>query len=169
MRKNSKFNVLEVLSLAQKIEDNGERFYTRAAEGCPKHRKFLLMMAEQERGHKSVFTKIKNRIEKSNREEYVEDLDSTTRSYLDAIADGLIFTAGEDPTEIFANSDRVDEVLEVALEREEDTILFFQGTRDLLKDPDDREVINRLIREEMRHVTWIQEHKRTFGKRHPLL
>ncbi len=158
----SNFNILEILDLAQKIEDNGEKFYREAAERYPDYAEFLVGMAEQEMGHKVFFQRIKKRLQ-SEDEAYIQDPDGIVKSNLDAIADGLIFD------EFHCDNATIDKIMATAVEREEDTILFFQETLKLLNHQDDQRIVSRLIEEEKEHIAWIREKQDSFPQKHPLL
>jgi len=166
MNKQKNFSLLEILDLAQKIEDKGERFYRSAAAKFPKHKKFLLAMANQEKGHKTFFKDIKHNVQ-SSEDEWVNDPDGVIKSHLDAIAAGLIFD-----TESYLDdysSDDIEEVMDAAIDREEETILFFRETKKLLKGKKDIETIEDLINEEMSHIEWINEQRKNLPQQHPLL
>ncbi len=168
MKNDSMLNILEILDLAKKIEESGEKFYRKAATTYSKHNSFLLALAEQEKGHGAHFNMMKERqIKEGNLQNNGEK--SSIKEHLDAIADGLIFDSDKDLERFFSHEMDAEEIMDAAIEREEDTILFFQEIKKLLPGKKDKKIMSDLIAEEESHIEWICEQKKALPFTHPLL
>ena len=151
------FNLTEIFDIAQKIEENGEIFYRKAAEVYPDHSEFLLDLAVQEQGHHTVFTNMKEKAQ--TEESYFEDPDGTIKAHLDSIASKLVFDMDATIKEVFGNASSIIEIMDAAIGRENDTIAFFTEAKKLMKDEEDSKVMQDMIDEEVSHVRWINEKK----------
>ena len=87
------------------------------------------------------------------------DVDGVIRSYLNAIADGLVFDLGEEPADVFKGDEDFDEIINFALDREGDAILFFLGVKEFLDSKEDKDIIDELIQEEITHIAWLKEQR----------
>lgn len=150
---NVTLSALDVFEIAEQIERNGAKFYRRAAalfddsEVC----QLFLKLADWEVEHEKIFRNMGKRMYGSN---------TASMSFRpeDALPDpkvmaGLaIFGIRAEPTEELNGKESQDDILKRAVEKEKDSIVFYNGLKDFLSDPADRAPIDRIIVEEMKHV-----------------
>jgi len=149
--KNTVFNADEILAIAEQIERNGARFYRKAAEGRVEadFRDLLVMLAEMEDDHELVFAAMR----KDSGQEQPWDPDLEAAGYLNAVADGFIFDVRLDPSEKLTGTETPEEILKTAIGLEKDSVLFYLGIKEAVPENLGKEMIEKIIREEMGHVT----------------
>jgi len=159
------FNAEEILEFALQIEKNGAQFYRQAAEYITdtKARNLLNTLAEVEHKHELIFSSMKLRYE-SQKQLEVYDPEGERELYLHAMANGYIFDKSKNAADLINPESSVKEILLFALGREKDSIIFYLGMKEFVKDTDDKETLNKIIAEEMSHVSFIsRELKRLEG------
>jgi len=147
------FNADEVLRMAEHIERNGAAFYLLAAESLPKFGGVFRELAGQEEKHLALFVKMRGELSASERETTVYDPDNQNFSYLQAMADGAVFNAGKDQSKYFASDVSLAGILDVALGKEKDSIVFYVGLKALVPEHLGGEKLDHIIREEFRHIS----------------
>lgn len=145
----------EVLAIAERIERNGVAFYTRAAEHASAGAlaELLQSLASMEEGHIRVFTGMRNALSPEERQEPPPESDPQALEFAKAVADAGIFGIGADPAGMLTGVETPEEVLRIALDLERNSIVYYQGIKDLVPERLGRHRVNEVIREEMSHVT----------------
>jgi rubrerythrin len=148
------FNADEVLETAERIERNGQHFYRKAAENMKdeKAKKLLLGLAEMEVEHEQIFAEMRKNLPKEAREPQVFDPDDELAQYLKALADSHIFNVQHDPADDLTGEETLEELLKTAVQLEKDSVLFYQGMRELVPPKYGREKVDQIVKEEMHHV-----------------
>jgi len=143
-----KFNAKEVLEMAEKIEQNGYRFYRKAAEDVknPEIKKFLLELAEMEVVHEKTFIDMKQQLSNKEKEEVVFDPWEETAAYIQALADTRVFYEKE------IDTTSVEEVLKAGIAAEKESIVFYLGMKEMVPAGQGKDKIENIIKEEMRHI-----------------
>lgn len=138
----------EIIEMACRIERNGTRFYTDAAETVtdPEVKQLLLDLARMEKQHEAIFTAIGREWKDGEKDAPVHDPDGETLKYCRAMADMHVFNNWTVGTE------GVGTILLKALDAEKDTIAFFTGMKYFVPEKIGRRRINEVIREEMTHI-----------------
>ncbi len=151
-----KFNADEILQMAMQIERNGGVFYRKAAENNPSGRDMLLKIARQEDEHLALFEEMRKELTPQELEATVFDPNGQSSLYLKTMADGHVFDLrGKDPASNLRGDESLDEILDRAIQAEKESILFFVGMKELVPERLGRDRLDRLIREEMSHITWL--------------
>lgn len=141
-------NISEVYQIAIKIEENGIKFYTTWSKKIKdkKLKDIFSALAYAEVEHKKIFEKMLKEIENYEpKEAYPEEY----FQYLRAYADGLIFNF----TEIQKKAKQIKSVskaLDFAIDREKDSILYYQEVKNILPQDQQKE-IEKIINEERKH------------------
>jgi len=159
------FSVDEIFEMACRIEHNGQKYYSKAAEQVQDEdaRKLLDDLASWEAGHEKLFAEMAKDI--PGREKTPElDPDDEAGLYLQAFVDGKVFDVGGDPSQWLTGRETLEEIIDRALGLEKDSIVFYLGIRDLVPAAKGRDRIEEIIREEMRHITVLT----TRGKAGPI-
>ena len=147
------YNIKEILELAQKIEEDGEVFYRKAASSAStmELKKLLTYLADEEVKHALTFKKMLNEIEKY---ESLENFPDDYFLYIKSYADGVIF-----PNFTDVNLSSPEEVLDFAIRKELDTILYYHEMKEMLPD-DEKGILDKIIKEERKHYLTLLDFKR---------
>ncbi len=155
----SLLNASELYQFALQIEENGEKFYRQMASKFDDSEvvKVFNYLAAEEVNHKVIFTKLLSEFEdykpaESYPGEYFE--------YLKAYSDNLVFSFENFDDEV-ANIKDVKGAIRFALEKEVDTIGYFQEVKNMVPDSE-KDKIEDIINEERRHVVKLFELKKKY-------
>jgi rubrerythrin len=151
------FNAAEVLQIAKRIEQNGVRFYEAASARAedPVTRQLLSDLARMEEEHVRRFDAM---IEKTaDARERVFDPEGDTGKILRAWADGSVFRVSDDTGPPLTGRETMAEILDKAVQLEKDSVVFYLGLKETATSTEDREQIDRILAEEMRHIAFLGE------------
>ncbi|MBW1982858.1 MAG: ferritin family protein [Deltaproteobacteria bacterium] len=160
------FNAEEIFRMAEQIERNGVRFYRRAAEVIDDAAVSQLMseLAAWEEGHEKLFAAMRARLGETEKQQTVFDPEDETASYLRAMADGHVFNVRQDEAAIPGGEETVQEILEQALQREKDSIVFYLGLQEFTADVSVKNKVEEIIREEMKHIGFLNKQMRALAR-----
>ncbi len=153
------FTADEMLRVAEQIERNGIAFYTCAAPlvtAAAPHA-LLLRLASWEESHAALFVEMRRLLREEEREAVSYDPDDQVLLYLRAFAEGVVFPAFDRPEDIFGAEATPSTILRIALEREEDSILFYSGMRGYVPARLGADKLERIIREEYGHIVMLRQ------------
>ncbi|MEZ4551764.1 MAG: ferritin family protein [Desulfobacterales bacterium] len=148
------FNAAEVFNVAVKIEENGAKFYRRAAElqSDPENKKFLEKLAAMEDTHKSTFTKMSTSVTEAEKTQQVFDPEGEAEKYLAAMADSHGGEGSPSAADKLTGSETMEEILKIAIGLEKESILFYLGIKDMVPPKFGQDKVDAIIEEERRHV-----------------
>jgi rubrerythrin len=154
VRMGISFNANEIFEMAEQIERNGSSFYRRVAKSfkdansCQK----LLDLAAMEDEHERIFHAM--RADLSGQEGVVSGFDPSGEAalYLQAIADSEVFDVRKDPTERLTGKESLEEILLMAIGIEKDSIIFYQGIKEMVPERLGKDRVEAIIKEEMGHI-----------------
>ena len=149
------FNANEVLLMAERIEQNGHRFYQAAASHTtdPEHQSMLRKLAAMEVEHEATFAAMRAQLDAQEKTATVFDPDSQAVQYLQAMADSRVFDVDLDPEKVLAGAETIEDILRIALGMEKDSVVFYQGIRDAVPEGLGKDKVTSIIKEEMWHIT----------------
>ena len=149
-----RFNVDEILEMAETIEANGEKFYFRAAElvSDPGARSMLMGLAEAEVAHRKIFAGMRKDLPAREKGGGMAPPDEEMSGYLKAWADGQVFDATRDAAADLTGGESLEAILRMALDREKDSVVFYVGLKGATPKSWGREKIDAIIGEEMKHI-----------------
>ena len=155
-----RFSAEEVLDMAIRIEENGERFYADAARMSKKDnvRELLNSLAQEEFKHKKYFIELKASVEKaplSSYDPFTEDVSL----YIKALADSEVFTHPSEGRKLAKELKGEDALLDFAIEREKDSLLFYYEIAKAVREKDNK-IIELIIEEEKTHLRKLSALKR---------
>ncbi len=147
------FRIGEILDLAVRIEQNGEKTYHQARErfGEEELRELLSWMAAEEARHAAWFSELKRRVESGRGNPFLEEM---TRQVLDDLVAGRSFSLEEVDFEAIEDPARL---IEVFLGFEEDTVLFYEILSSFVEEEETRRHLEAIIAEEKRHIEKLEE------------
>jgi len=151
-------NAFEVFEIAEQIERNAAKFYRRAASifDVSEIQTLFLKLADWETEHEKTFTDMKKQIVGSNIASMSFRSEDTWPD--PKVMAGLtIFGIRAEPTEELNGKENQADILGKAVEKEKDSIVFYNGLKDFLSHATDRDPIDRIIKEEMRHIRILHE------------
>ncbi len=149
------FTLHEIYDLAIQIEKNGEDFFRNAEEKIsdPSLKALFLWLAEQEVRHGKWFMQ-KKESSKAGSESLA--LDEMGSKMLQDIVGDQSFSLGEvDIDQI----NKMEDLLSIAVEFEEDTIIFFRMISSLLEDAESLVGLDEIIEEEKRHIEALKNYQ----------
>lgn len=149
------FNADEIFEMAEQVERNGAKFYRKAAKGFADSgtRDTLLNLASWEDEHLRIFSDMRASLPDKIRGWEMFDPQGQAAMYLRAIADGHVFDVQTDPSERLTGTETLEQIYRIAIGLEKDSIVFYQGMREMVPERLGRDKIEDIIKEEMRHVT----------------
>lgn len=149
------FNSDEIFEMAEQIERNGAKFYRKAAEGFTdsRTRDLLLDLATREDEHLKIFSDMRANLPDKQRGWEMFDPEGQAALYLRAMADGYVFDVKMDPSEKLTGEETLEEIYRTAIGLEKDSIVFYQGIREMVPERLGGGKIDDIIKEEMRHIT----------------
>jgi rubrerythrin len=148
------FNADEVFEMAVRIENNGAAFYRKAAglQSDIKNQKFLEGLANMEDRHEKIFTDMRTTLTEKDKEPKVFDPFDEVSQYLAAMADTMGGEGSPSVADTLTGNESLEEILNIAVGLEKDSILFYLGIKDLIPAQSGQDRIDEIIKEERRHV-----------------
>jgi len=148
------FNADEVFEMAEEIERNAAKFYRQAAENCPdkKTSQMLLDMAAMEDTHLDTFRQMRKQLSQQEAGWTVFDPDNTSVLYLQAMADARGYEGRITPTKKLTGSETIKDILEIALNSEKESVVFYSGLKALVSVKAGRDKVEQIIVEELGHI-----------------
>jgi rubrerythrin len=153
------FNADEIFEMAEQIERNGARFYRKAAEGFDDSgvQSTLLNMASWEDDHLRIFSEMRASLPDKERGWEMFDPEGQAGMYLRAMADGHIFDLKTDPSAKLTGQETLEDIYKIAIGLEKDSIVFYQGLREMVPENQGRDKVDGILQEEMKHVTILSD------------
>jgi len=150
---DSIFNAVDVFKIAETIEQDGAKFYNDAAKlfADDDVSKIFTRLAQWEIQHKKVFAQMREKVTQQH-----PKLGPGTEEYK-AVAALSTFSLWATPHRQLSGMDSREDVIRQALQKEKDTIVFYVGLKDFVAIHEDREIINDIIGEEMKHISILTE------------
>ncbi len=147
------FNAIEVFEIAEQIERNGTNFYIRAAELFDDSNtcQLFLRLAELEKEHELTFARMKQQLSEQSRQASTSESDDLLPD--PRVMAGLaVFGIRSDPAEELRGRQEKTDIIRRAVEKEKDSIVFYHGLKEFVAAGADKDKIDDIIREEMRHI-----------------
>ncbi|UCG58224.1 MAG: ferritin family protein [Phycisphaerales bacterium] len=151
------FNADEVFDMAEQIERNGAEFYRAGAEKFPDVSKVLLDLAAMEDEHLKTFIQMRSELSAAEQKPLVFDPDGEAQMYLRVMADGHVFNTKDDPAKLLVDKETAEDVLNMALGVERDTIAFLVGLKESVSRQAGKDKVDAIITEEIGHVATLNE------------
>jgi len=147
------FNAFEMFQIAEQIERNGAKFYRRAAEifDDPGTHKLFIWLADWEIQHEEVFADMRKQLSEQSRELRTFKPEETPPD-TKAMAGLAVFGIRPDPSDELTGKENIADILKRAIEKEKDSIVFYNGLKDFVPARAGKDKIDDIIQEEMRHI-----------------
>jgi rubrerythrin len=155
----TKFNVFEVLEIAEQVDRKGAKFYLKVAERFedPEVRDLYYRLANWKVKHEKMWARMRKRFSEKTGEFGTFDPDNYVLSNPQVMA-GLAWSSGQHIaiTELNGRETKKQVLLD-AIRRSEQVIAFYWGLKDFARDPASKAVIDRMLRQENRQIRLLQE------------
>ena len=146
------FTADEVFQIAEMLERNGAAFYSRvaASAGNEKCRKLLSDLARMEDEHAQTFATMYEQFTGKPL-----DIENVGRNgpELCAIADRYVFGIKTNPGDVLSGEADIADILNAAIKAEKNAVVFYLWIKQSVDGIRGLSQIDRIVREEMRHVT----------------
>jgi rubrerythrin len=155
----TKFNVFEVLEIAERVENRGARFYLRIMElfRDPELRDIYYKLANRKAKNEKIWTRLRKRFSEKTGEFGTFDPDNYVLSNPEVMA-GLTWVAAKPGSaRRLTGRETKHEILKDAIRRENEIIVFYQGLKDFARDPASEDTIDKILREENRQIQFLTE------------
>lgn len=152
-------DIKDVFKLALAMEKTGAEFYREAAHLTDDltQRLMLLGLAGMESEHAAWLAKLQEQLLGPTPTATISTADKVVSEFLASWVKGWLDNPLPVEVEKLVNSDGLPGVFRYALEMEKDTIAFYTGLCSFLGSADAEGVMDKIIREERRHVAEICE------------
>ncbi len=144
----------EIIEIAIRIEENGNEFYTTAADAIKDDndiRGLLLDLAEKELVHIAIFQKLEEKFEAEKFEFNADEVSD----YISYLADQHIFGKAGAGAELANTVHTPKEALDIAFKFENDSVTFYTEL-EKRTESDAKKLIRQIIEEEMEHAAEIK-------------
>ncbi len=155
-------NGQELLEIALQIEENGKVFYLKAIESIDNKevKKMLQRLAAWEEGHIHKIQELQALFTPAHGEFFFDLFSSPeedTSLYIKTVANSHIFVKTEKSTELINNSSSTEEILDIAMTFEKDSVMYYSSLYEGVVDKESAVVLKEIIDEEKAHVIFIQK------------
>jgi rubrerythrin len=154
-----RFSIREAIEQAVQTEKLGYEFYTTLAERLKKDEglnKLFTTLAGKELKHERTFKELLGII----KDEEPVDWDEAEQ-YLRAIVESEFFLGKNKSLPSLTKVKTVEDAVNFALGFEKETLLYFYGIKDAVKE---KEVVEEIINEERSHIMWLNRFRGGFKK-----
>lgn len=161
------FSLLEAVEVALMMEEEGVRFYTLVEQktGDPDMRRFLAFLRDMEHQHIESFRRLYSDLAEREGTPDAELwlLDTEVASYFRAQVESTVFPTKGAAEAAAAGLHGIVDILGFALRVEKDSILFYQELLAHAPWPEAKELIEKVIAEERRHLVFVQQKLASLG------
>ena len=147
------FSTKEIIDLAIKLEKNGEAVYRGAIAkvSMPGLVPLLEWMADEEVKHAGWFAQLKLNLETKNENPFVAEM---SRELFSEMLGDKNFSLKEVD---FSSIENINDLVEIFIEFEKDSIIFYEVLKPFVEDPVAREHLSKIIDEEESHIERLKE------------
>ncbi len=149
-----RFSIREVIEQAVQTEKLGYQFYTSMAQKFKEDEginKLFLTLADKELKHEKTFLELKEIVGDSEPEGW-ED----ASQYMRAIVESEFFLGKNKSLPSMDHIKSIEDALNFAIGFEKETLLYFHGIIDAVKE---KEIVEEIINEERSHIRWLSTFK----------
>ena len=156
-----KFSLNEVIELAVQIEKSGYQYYNSSLgrkDLSSRARELLTKLRDEEIKHEATF---KNLRSSSDYEKLGDPIDwQEAASYLKTISDSHVFSKPDASIKLAASASDEMEIIDFAVQFEKDTLIFFHSLHRSISNIPTKNIINKIIDEELSHVAMLMKMKK---------
>ena len=154
------FNADEVFEMAEEIERQGAKFYSEASKKAQddKTKNFFLELSAMEAGHLKIFSDMRKELGEAEKAETTYDPENEAAMYLKTMADAKGWEGKISPTQKLTGNESMKEIVEIALNSEKESVVFYYGLKAMVPEKAGRDKIEEIIMEELSHIRTLLEY-----------
>ncbi len=147
------FTIHDIIALAVRLEENGQRVYQKAAKAAddPEIRELLELLADEENSHARWFSDLKETL---GRDDDHHILGEMSRSLSDDFFADQVFSLKDVDLSTIRT---IEELIETAIGFEKDSILFYKMLAPFISEEKTSETLDRIIHEENTHIEKLKD------------
>jgi len=155
----TKFNVFEILQIAETIEHNGAKFYLKTAVlfDDPELRNIYYTLANWRARHEKILAQRRKRFSEQTGEFGTFDPNNYVLSNPHVMAGLAVFADKPGSSGRLTGGETRKQIFKDAIRRAKEAIIFYNGLKDFARDPASEEIIDKIIKEENRHIRLLNE------------
>ncbi len=152
------FNADEIFEMAEQIERNAAGFYREAAKraGDKVAQTLFVNLAEMEDNHCQIFQEMRSQLSPDEKKQETFDPENQAILYLQAMADGHGTEGKKSRTEKLTGSESMREILQIAINAEKDSVVFYTALKELVAPGVSRDKVETIIEEELGHLALLK-------------
>ena len=156
---DTKFSGFEILKIAQKVARNGAKFFRNEAElfDDAEVLQVLSVLVGWHERHEKIYARMRGQFSEKTGDFGVFDPDDYMQSNPEAMAGLTAFAIKPDAARHFTGSESKEQILEEAIRKKKDIIVFYNGLKDFARDEVGRDIIDEIIKEENRHIEMLSK------------
>ena len=153
----TKFNVFEILQIAEQIEHKTAKFYLKAAElfADADLRDLLYRLATWKAKHEKIWARMRKRFSEKTGEFGTFDPDNYVLSNPQVMSGLAGSSTKAGVIDRFTGKETRRQILKDAIRRSSEVVIFYGGLKDFARDPASEDTIDRIIREENRQAQFL--------------
>lgn len=158
------YSANEIIEMACQIEKNGYAFYNAALKKnqlSAKGKEIITLLRDQEINHEQYFLSLRDDIDQFMLSETTDW--ELIAMYLKSITDSRLFNNPEGAINLATSATNELAIINFAIVFEKETLLYFYAIRDNITVEKTKEVLARIIQEEVTHVMRLTEYKKTIS------
>jgi len=155
----TRFNVFEILQIAEKIEHNGAKFYLKTAElfDDPEFRNICYKLASWKARHEKILTQRRKRFSENTGEFGTFDPNNYVLSNPHVMAGLAVFATKPGSLKGPLGKENIKDIFKDAINRAKEAVVFYNGLKGFSRDPASEDTIDKIIKEENRHIRLLTE------------
>ncbi|MBW7992384.1 MAG: ferritin family protein [Planctomycetes bacterium] len=155
----TKFNVFEILEIAERIDHNGAIFYLKTAElfDDPELKNIYYLLANWRARHKKILTQRRKRFSEKTGEFGTFDPDNYVLSNPNVMADLTVFSHKPDSSGRLTGAESREQIIKDAVRRAKEAVFFYDGLKDFARDPAGKSTVDKIIKEEDHHIRLLNQ------------
>jgi len=148
------FGIDKIFEMAKNIELDGAQFYRQAAEKTSNDdtKQVLLDLAAMEDGHLKIFEQMRKELSEQNKNKNLFAPDNQVALYLKNMTDNRGDKSIKSPLEKLSGNETIKEILEIAIDGEKASMLFYIGLKELVPNRANKDQVEVIIKEEFSHL-----------------
>ncbi|MBC2710826.1 MAG: ferritin family protein [Desulfosarcina sp.] len=147
------FTAQDILDIAIRLENNGEKIYRNARQHAPdaELKALLDWIAQEEQNHARWFTGLKDRLTQGEDHHLMAEM---SRALVEDVVQGQAFSLQEVD---FKAIDTPHKMIRTFIGFEEDTVAFYEILKTFIDDPAIASQLEQIIAEEKKHIAQFRE------------
>jgi rubrerythrin len=155
----TKFNVFEILQIAEQIDHKAAKFYLKTAESFADAniRDVYYRLAAWKARHEKVWAGMRKQFSEKTGEFGTFDPDNYVLSNPPVMAGLTWFGTHQDAVDRLTGRESKHDVIKDAIRRASEVVIFYEGLKEFARDPASKDTIDKIVHEENRQIQLLTE------------